>query len=198
MPLSANARSSQVEDAQVALLRSQAGPMSVAFVAIPSSRDCALLGHPRHLWPPPCSMRKCRGSWGDVVGCWGMLPPVSAGRGRVRTNPAVRDMDLGAFNPSWQSTPPWCHLSREGVALRGSATTNGKAPLTGERGHARLVVLGVEVEAVGPQKPVSSFRIWRQPKHEGRLLGLRVGFVCCAAAGALSFFLLDASPRRSQ
>ena len=96
----------------------------------------------------------------------------------MRTNLAVRDMDLGAFNqldgrrleivvdglPLWGGsqlavdTTMVSPLSRDGVALRGSANTNGKAlsqarrrkertypELTGERGRARLVVLGVEV-----------------------------------------------------
>ena len=98
--------------------------------------------------------------------------------GRVRTNLAVRDMDLGAHVqldgrrleivvdglPLWGGsqlavdTTMVCPLSRDGVAQRGSATTDGKSlararrrkertypELTGEHGRARLVVLGVEV-----------------------------------------------------
>ena len=98
--------------------------------------------------------------------------------GRVRTNLAVRDMDLGAHNhldgrrleivvdglPLWGGsqlavdTTMVSPLTREGVAHRGTATTNGKSlararrrkestypELTGEHGRSRLVVMGVEV-----------------------------------------------------
>ena len=65
--------------------------------------------------------------------------------GRVRTNLVVREMDLGAFF-QFDGLPMWGG-SRDGVVLKGSATTNGKAEektqleLTSEPGRTRLVVL---------------------------------------------------------
>ena len=194
-----------LDDAQAALLRSQAGPMAfAAFVAVPSMKETRIDPQPFRLLflrrlrlPLPLQPRSCRcGRPLDVLGhhhaaCanagvlgrrgW-VLENVAArvcreAGGRVRTNLVVRDMDLGAHNLDGRrleiivdglllwggsqlavDTTMVSPLTCDGVAQRGTATTNGKSlararrrkeltypKLTGEHGRARLVVMGVEV-----------------------------------------------------
>ena len=165
---------------------------SAAFIAIPSMKETRVDPQPF----PPLQARSCRcGRPLDVLdhhraacanaGVFGrrgwVLENVAArvcreAGGRVSTNLAVRDMDLGAHVqlhgrrleivvdglPLWGGShlvdTTMVALSRDGVAQRGSATTDGKSlararrrkertypELTGEHGRARLVVLGVEV-----------------------------------------------------
>ena len=104
----------------------------------------------RHLWPPPCRMRKYR-SWGDVVRCWRMLLPVSARKLGGR----VWDMVLGAFN---QLDGRRLEIVVDGLPLWGGSQlaidTTMASPLSRSEGlgnHPReglvrqLVVFGVEV-----------------------------------------------------
>ena len=154
-------------DDQAALLRSQAGPLaSAAFIAIPSMKETRIDPQPFRLLflrrlrlPLPLQARSCRcGRPLDVLGhhraaCanagvlgrrgW-VLENVAArvcreAGGRVRTNLAVRDMDLGAHVQlngrrleivvdSWRWTPPWFALSRAMVSLSGPG--EGKKGLT--------------------------------------------------------------------
>ena len=120
-----------------------------------------------------------QGFWVAVVGCLRTWPPVSAGKREDVSGPTWQSATwiwvptttlmggdwkssstgcLDGEGHSWQSTPPCSPLTRDGVAQRGTATTNGKSlararrrkeltypELTGEHGRARLVVMGVEV-----------------------------------------------------
>ena len=150
-------------DDQAALLRSQAGPMaSAVFIAIPSMKETRndpqpfrLLFFPAGVGVPLDVLGHHRAAYANagVLGRRGWVLENVAARvcreagGRVRTNLAVRDMDLGAHVqldgrrleivvdglPLWGGsqlavdTTMVCPLSRDGVAQRGSATTDGKS-----------------------------------------------------------------------
>ena len=131
---------------------------------------------PRRPWPPPRSVRKCRGFGSPWLGAGERGRPCLPGSGRTRQDnrsgprhgfgcpqPPGRRLEIVVDGlPLWGGsqlavhTTMVCPLTRDGVAQRGTATTNGKSPararrrkeltypeLTGEHGRAR--VLGVEV-----------------------------------------------------
>ena len=168
-------------DDQAALLRSQAGPMaSAAFIAIPSMKETRIDPQPFRLLflrrlrlPLPLQARSCRcGRPLDVLGHH-RAACANAGvlgrRGWVLENVAARVCrEAGGRSLSWQWTPTTmvCPLSRDGVAQRGTATTDGKSlararrrkemtypELTGEHGRAGWWSWVSRSEAVGLLRP---------------------------------------------
>ena len=172
-----------------------------------------------------------------VLGCRGWVLENVAARvcreagGRVRTNLAVRDMDLGAHVqldgrrleivveglPLWGGsqlaldTTMVCPLSRDGVAQRGTATTDGKSlararrrkertypELIGEHGRARFVVLGVggrwSAETNVFLRSLAAAKgapLWLGEQVRAAWLRKWQGLLGCAAARSFSCSLLD-------